>query len=331
MEKGSTSRNCCPSCLYGRVSKWRQSEALGGVIGSGTHPGHPSSSGALSPANSSRAARYEHSIHMKSARVGHGLVPGHTAQPPARHCWVLFQGAEPAHTCTVLPGTLGNAACWPWLWQTPLPTHPSFPSSSLLPKHSHHPRLKPPCQLQSGSVPPKIADNEPFVLVLALCFSFKITSSPGSASVYVAARPSIICVGFPCGLCLQACGHISPAFMFLNKQLSHCFPKGLSCLIRKSFICALVHSWLLCLCDPWSISVGSGCVTVATWGILDNTHTEMFLPSTASPLPWESPSLASATPTWLHTATSAQGTEKSKSCSSTGDWKTAHFLQRCWI
>lgn len=44
--------------------------------------------------------------------------------------------------------------------------------------------------------------------------------------------------------------------------------------------------------------------------MLDNTHTEMFLPSTATPLPWESPSLGSATPTWLHTA-NAQGTEKS--------------------
>lgn len=124
---------------------------------------------------------------------------------------------------------------------------PSFNSSSLLPKYSHHPGLSSPSQPQSGSVSRKIADNQPFVLVLALSFRFKITSSPGSACVYGAACPSIVCVGFPWGFCSQACGHISPACMFLNKQLSHCFSKGLSCLTRKSFICALIHSWLLCL------------------------------------------------------------------------------------
>lgn len=43
---------------------------------------------------------------------------------------------------------------------------PSFNSSSLLPKYSHHPGLRPPCQPQSGSVPPKIVTTN----LLSLCW-----------------------------------------------------------------------------------------------------------------------------------------------------------------
>lgn len=84
---------------------------------------------------------------------------------------------------------------------------------------------------------------------LSLCWLCPLDSKshPPLGQLVFMGQPVPVCVGFPWVFCSQACGHISPACMFLNKQLSHCFSKGLSCLTRKSFICALIHSWLLCL------------------------------------------------------------------------------------
>lgn len=156
------------------------------MTGGGTRPGHPSSSWALSQANSSGAAHCE--ISWSGA---HSSATSRALLCPAK------DQSQHTHTCTAWLALWGLLPADPGCGKHHFFHIPSFNSSSLLPEYSHHPGLKLSCQLQSDTIPPKKLLTTKFVLVLTLSFRFKITSSPGLVCVYVAACPSIVCVGFP--------------------------------------------------------------------------------------------------------------------------------------